>query len=65
MDALLYRPWWEEEDFAKKLGLPVRPVRQILRLLETVSQSLSRLSHSCRATITVKKAAALQISCCF
>ena len=36
MDALLYRPWWEEEDFAKRLLLPSRAVRQVLRLLETV-----------------------------
>ncbi len=37
MDALLNRPWWEEEEFARRLQLPMRPVRQILRLLETVS----------------------------
>ena len=36
MDALLFRPWWEEEDFAKRLLLPSRAVRQVLRLLETV-----------------------------
>lgn len=39
MDALMHRPWWEEEEFARKLGLPARPVRQVLRLLETVSCS--------------------------
>ncbi len=45
MDALLNRPWWEEEEFARLLRLPMRPVRQVLRLLETVkSPSLQQSS---------------------
>ena len=44
MDALLNRPWWEEEEFARLLRLPMRPVRQVLRLLETVNSPPSN-SH--------------------
>ena len=37
LKALVCRPWWQEDELAATLCLPIRPVRKFLRLLETVS----------------------------
>ena len=37
LNALMCRPWWKEDELAESLRLPLKPVRRILRLLETVS----------------------------